>query len=333
LGLLLCCFIPTLLGQLAKFVHFIPPKSHSPSPAFNHTLGRRFQPSYRQTGMGLQHDSNPHHPAKEIVSDLCRLPGEPIRITCLAHFDTFLRSAANGDPAAPLAISLASLAVSRTFSCVKRTTQILFPAAILCVLLLTACRSTYYAAYEKFGVYKRDLLKKRVVAARDEQKEAGEQFKDALTRLKELYGFDGGKLEKAYSDLKGEYDDCASRAESVRKRIKDVETVAGDLFAEWEKEIAQISTPSLQEGSRKQLRETRERYESLHTALKKAEESMAPVLTQFHDHILALKHSLNAQAIASLKGEATNIQTEISKLIAQMNAAIAKADEFVRAMQ
>ena len=28
------------------------------------------------------------------------------------------------------------------------------------------CRGTYYTAYEKFGVYKRDLLKKRVVAAR-----------------------------------------------------------------------------------------------------------------------------------------------------------------------
>ena len=66
----------------------------------------------------------------------------------------------------------------------------------LCLALVSGCRSTYYAAWEKFGVYKRDLLKKKVVAARDEQKAAGEQFKDALTRLKELYGYDGGKLEK-----------------------------------------------------------------------------------------------------------------------------------------
>lgn len=210
--------------------------------------------------------------------------------------------------------------------------RLLFPAALLCAFFFTACSSTYYAAYEKFGVYKRDLLKKRVVAARDEQKEAGEQFKDAMTRLKELYGFDGAQLEKAYSGLKAEYDDCASRAESVRKRIKDMDTVATDLFVEWEKEIGQISTPSMQEGSRKQLRETRERYESLRTALKKAEESMAPVLTQFKDHVLYLKHNLNAQAIASLKGEATNIQAEIAKLITQMNAAIAKADEFVKTM-
>src|SRR5262245_20623210 len=205
--------------------------------------------------------------------------------------------------------------------------------AMLLMVAAIGCRSAYYSAYEQFGVYKRDLLKKRVVAARDEQKEAGEQFKDALTRLKELYGFEGGKLEKAYNGLQKDYDRSTAKAEEVRKRIKDMETVAGDLFAEWEKEIKQISTPSLQAGSRKQLRETRDRYETMHVALKSAEQSMAPVLTQFHDYVLYLKHNLNAQAIASLKGEATNIQSEISNLLAQMNASIAQADNFIKALQ
>lgn len=205
-------------------------------------------------------------------------------------------------------------------------------ALILCLSGASGCRSTYYAAWEKVGVYKRDLLKKKVVAARDEQKEAGEQFKDALTRLKELYGFDGGKLEKTYSALQKDYEQSAAKAEDVRKRIMEMETVAEDLFAEWEKEIKEISTPSLQSGSRKQLRDTRDRYESLHTALKKAEQSMAPVLVQFRDHVLYLKHNLNAQAIASLKGEATNIQAEISRLIGQMNVSIAQADEFIKAL-
>ena len=195
------------------------------------------------------------------------------------------------------------------------------------------CKTTYYAAMEKFGVEKRDLLKKRVVAARDEQKEAGEQFKDAMTRLKEMTGFDGGQLGKAYAELKTDYDDCSAKAESVRKRIRDMETVAVDLFAEWENEIAQINTPSLQATSKDQLRTTKARYQELQAALKKAEGTMSPVLAQFKDYILALKHSLNAQAIASLKSEATSIQSDISKLIAQMNQSIAKADEFVKGLQ
>jgi hypothetical protein len=210
-------------------------------------------------------------------------------------------------------------------------TVLLLVAVVM--VMASGCKSTYYKTWEKFGVHKRDILKERVEEARDEQKAAGEEFKDALTRLKELYAFEGGELEKAYKSLQSEYDDCSSRAEAVRNRIRSMETVAEDLFVEWEKEISQISTPSLQEGSRKQLAATRERYKGLHSALKSAETAMNPVLIQFKDHVLYLKHNLNAQAVASLKGEATNIQSEISKLITQMNASIAKADEFIKTLE
>jgi predicted nucleic acid-binding Zn-ribbon protein len=198
---------------------------------------------------------------------------------------------------------------------------------------LTGCKSVYYGAYEKFGVYKRDLLKKHVVAARDDQQKASEQFKDALTKLKEIYAFDGGKLEKAYRELESEYKQSEDRATAVRKRIADVDTVGNDLFKEWEAEIKQITTPSLADGSRRQLRETRVKFDQMLAALRKAEDSMQPVLTKLHDQVLYLKHNLNAAAVASLRGEATNIQAEITSLIADMNASIAKADEFIRAME
>ena len=210
-------------------------------------------------------------------------------------------------------------------------------SSILMALVLgvgaLGCRSAYYAAYEKIGVYKRDLLKKRVVEARDGQKEAQEQFKDALTRLKEITKFEGGEAERAYRALQGKYDDCAAQADVVHKRIREVEAVAGDLFAEWEKEIGQIATPSLRDASRQQLVATQGRYRELHGALTKAEQSMTPVLQQFRDYVLYLKHNLNAQAVASLKGEAASIQKEITRLIEDMNRSIARADEFVKGMQ
>ena len=212
---------------------------------------------------------------------------------------------------------------------------LLLPALLTAVLILqtTGCTSVYYSAYEKIGVYKRDLLKKRVIEARDDQKEAQTQFKDALTRLKEITKFDGGQAESAYRSLKSEYDDCVKQADTVRGRIRAVESVASDLFAEWEKEITEISTPSLQTASREQLVITRQRYNELHSALMSAEQTMTPVLKQFNDYVLYLKHNLNAQAIASLKGETTSITTEISRLIEQMNQSIARADEFVKNMQ
>lgn len=199
-------------------------------------------------------------------------------------------------------------------------------------LLQVGCRSVVYSTYEKFGVYKRDLLKKRVVAARNEEKEAGEQFKDALTRLRELYGSSNTPLEKTYDKLKSEYDGSVAKAESVRKRVRDMETVAADLFREWESEIKEYSSESMRTSSRDQLRQTRERYEDMHRALKRAEESMDPVLVKFRDHVLFLKHNLNAQAIASLKGESTSIQNDIARLIDEMNSSIQQADSFLKQM-
>jgi len=216
----------------------------------------------------------------------------------------------------------------------KRATW--FPAFLLGAVVgvsAVGCRTAYYAAYEKIGVYKRDLLKESVVEARDDQKEAQKQFKDALTRLKEITKFDGGKAERAYRALQDQYDDCAKQADVVHKRIREVETVAADLFTEWEKEIGQIGTPSLRDASRQQLTTTRQRYDELHASLIKAEQSMTPVLKQFSDYVLYLKHNLNAQAIASLRGEAASIQGEITRLIEEMNRSIARADEFVKGMQ
>jgi len=201
-----------------------------------------------------------------------------------------------------------------------------------CLLFAGGCRDVVYSAYEKVGVYKRDLLKKRVVSARDEEKGAQQEFKDALTRLKELTHFEGGDFERQYRQLQSNYDDASSRVAAVHKRIQDVETVAGDLFAEWDKENREIETDELRHTSRQQLNETRQHYQQMLAALKRSEQSMDPVLHKLHDYVLALKHSLNAQAVASLQGESIRIQADVTRLIEDMNASIAQADDFIRRM-
>ena len=59
---------------------------------------------------------------------------------------------------------------------------------------------------------------------------------------------------------------------------------------------------------------------------------MEPVLKSFQEHVLYLKHNLNAAAIGSLKGEATRIETQIRDLIVQMNGSIQQADAFIRTL-
>jgi hypothetical protein len=225
------------------------------------------------------------------------------------------------------------MSASYKVSEMKNPTRFILSLTAVSCLLALGCRSTYYAFWETFGREKRDLLKSNVEAAREDQQAASEQFKDAYTQLKELYGFEGGELERAYNKFSGEYKQCESRANTVRDRIKKVESIASDLFREWEAEIGQIQTERIRADSRAKLTATRAKFDQLHSSMRKAEESMGPVLVQFHDQVLYLKHNLNAQAIASLKGETSKIEAEVNSLLKDMNAAIAQADAFIKGME
>lgn len=205
--------------------------------------------------------------------------------------------------------------------------------ALLGLLLTTGCRSIYNATMENvFGYEKRELFKKSVTALQEEQKDAQKEFKDAMTRLKELYAFKGGELESVYQKVKTSYERCETEAKDVTGRIESMEDIAGSMFKEWEKEIQQYTNPSLAAASREQLRTTKDRYAQLSKTVRAAESAMQPVLAQLKDNVLFLKHNLNASAIGSLQGEATNIQSQIEQLLVRMNASIAESDSFIKTL-
>ena len=58
----------------------------------------------------------------------------------------------------------------------------------LTVLVLAGCQTAYYAALEKLGYPKRDLLVSRVQQARDSQQAAKEQLQSAEALFKEWEG-------------------------------------------------------------------------------------------------------------------------------------------------
>jgi DNA repair exonuclease SbcCD ATPase subunit len=205
-------------------------------------------------------------------------------------------------------------------------------ALAVSLALLGGCKSAYYGTLEKFGKHKRDLLVDRVEAARDDQEEAKEQFQDALTRFSELTHFKGGDLEKTYKQLDSEYQDSASKAESVSERIRSIEEVAKDLFEEWREELGQYESRELRQSSERQLKDTEKRYGELIGAMHRAEQKMKPVLAAFHDQVLFLKHNLNAQAIASLQGQVVELESDVARLIADMDAAIKEANAFIDQM-
>lgn len=208
----------------------------------------------------------------------------------------------------------------------------LLATLLLAIPFLAGCQTAYYKTMEKFGYHKRDLLAKRVENARDSQEEAKEQFESALERFSAVLKFDGGDLEEKYNQLKAEYEKSDSKAEAVRDRIDDVEEVAEALFDEWKEELKQYSNQDLRRASERKLRKTRQQYSQLIGAMKRVEKKIDPVLSAFRDQVLFLKHNLNARAIASLRSELVSVEADVTSLIKEMEASIAEADQFIKAM-
>jgi len=196
-------------------------------------------------------------------------------------------------------------------------------------LLLAACQQAYFNTMEKLGIPKREILVDRVEDARDSQVETQEQFKSTLERFTEVVNFDGGDLEKQYKALNSEYEKSEEKAQQVNERIDAVESVAKALFKEWEAEIEEYTSNKYRNMKQRELNEAKIRYEGLMRAMRQAESRIPPVLAAFKDQVLFLKHSLNAQAVASLKSELSDVRADVSRLVEEMQRSIDASNAYI----
>lgn len=207
--------------------------------------------------------------------------------------------------------------------------QTLLSASVLAITLtLSGCQSAYYSAMEKVGVHKRDILIDRV----EETKDSQEEFQSALERLTTLINFDGGELQDAYNQLNDDYESSLAAANEVSSNINKVEDVAEALFDEWSDELEQYKSASLKRESSKKLAATQRQFSQLLRSMRSAESKMEPVLSSLQDNVLYLKHNLNAQAVAAIKGEFTNLKRDIQVLMNDMNKSIADSNKFIEQM-
>lgn len=211
--------------------------------------------------------------------------------------------------------------------------SILVLSACLTAAWLPGCQSAYYAAMEKVGYAKRDILGSRVKSARDAQEDAKKEIVSALEQFSRTVNFQRGELEAQYKRLDGQLKDSEEAAATVRRRIAEVEDVAGALFREWQQELSQYSSADLRRRSEQQLAATRQRYARMLAAMKQAESRMEPALRPLRDQVLFIKHNLNARAVGALRGEVSKVDAEVDRLVADINRAVAEADRFVKELE
>ncbi|MEZ8101319.1 DUF2959 domain-containing protein [Vibrio bivalvicida] len=203
-------------------------------------------------------------------------------------------------------------------------------AIVLSIFTLTGCQSAYYSAMEQVGYHKRDIMVDRVEDAKQSQQDAQQEFTSALEALSALTNFDGGELEAVYNQINDKYQDSEKAAQDVSDRIAAIEDVSDALFAEWQDELKLYTSTKLKRSSEQKLKETQRSYSTMLSAMKRAEDKMAPVLNTLRDNTLYLKHNLNASAIGSLQGEFASLEQDIQHAIQDMNAAIAESDKFLQ---
>lgn len=200
---------------------------------------------------------------------------------------------------------------------------------IVSTALLSACQSAYYNAMEKVGYHKRDIMIDRVEEAQEAQSDAKEQFASALERYQQLITIEDQDLLEKYNQLNDEFEDSQSAAESVTDRINAVAAVSEALFEEWQEELDLYSNASLKRQSAQQMAATQKKYQQLMASMRKAESKMTPVLNALQDQVLYLKHNLNARAIDGLKGELKTIESDVARLIQEMEKSIAQSQAFI----
>ncbi|MDX2132366.1 MAG: DUF2959 family protein [Planctomycetota bacterium] len=211
-------------------------------------------------------------------------------------------------------------------------------AGLACVLAgacvgVAGCSSAKIALKEQLGYAKREQLVDAVTDARDEQEKAKTQFASALDEFLAITKVPAGEWEGQYRALSRQHERAKDQADAVRSEIREVDRVAAALFKEWERELGEYNSEQLRRESQRDLDDTRRQYDRLYAAMQAAERKMDPVLGALGDQVLYLKHKLNAAAIAGLQGNAARIETDVSALLREMEAAIAESNRFIEQMR
>lgn len=188
-------------------------------------------------------------------------------------------------------------------------------------------------SFDTFYLEPRDILVKRVEAASEAQQETAEEFKSALEQFKAVANFDGGDLEKMFNRLNGAYEDSEEAANRVTQRVDNVVSATNTLLSEWKDELGQYHDANIKAQAQRQFDATRSQADKLIAAMRDAEQKTKPVLGAFKDQVLFIKHNLNMQAVSSLRQETKIIEEDVGALIAEMEASIAEAENFIQAIK
>ena len=199
-----------------------------------------------------------------------------------------------------------------------------------CAPGLTSCQSEGYASSLSLSgaEHQRDLAQK-VETVLEVQMASQAEFAAAFEVLLELQGATEEEVESFYRKLQLQVDSCARSVERVDIHIGRVEEGSGLLFAAWETELEQFSSPAMRARSEARMGEAREGLQQLLERLRDARGSMENILRTQRDFVLYFNHNLSPNSIATLEPENRKFRADMQQLDGLIEWAREQAESFV----
>ena len=116
--------------------------------------------------------------------------------------------------------------------------------------------------------------------------------------------------KKAYSDLGKWIEDCQKRRANASRKVDDMEKEAHTFFAEWTQSLDGITNPDLRKRSQGRLNDTRLRYNDILKVGRQAGGEFDVFVGSLRDQYVYLGYDLNPAALASLSGDAKQVNTQ-----------------------
>jgi len=201
------------------------------------------------------------------------------------------------------------------------------------LLSLVSCSTIYYNTWEFFGQEKRDILESKMENVESSQESASEQLQDSLEIIREKFNFKEGELEETYDDLSDDYDNFEKRSRDLEQRISSAQEVADDLFEEWKEEAYSLDNRTYRKNSLSKRSKTMKSFSRALVSTKKVQKKMDTILKQYKDHVIYLKHNLNAKIIGKLEVEMQSIVKDVQSLIKEIEASKNKTSEFISTLK
>ncbi len=159
---------------------------------------------------------------------------------------------------------------------------------------------------------------------------AENQYKVTLAAYNTLMGGQTEGNHKAYKRLVKEVRRTEKALETLRTRVATMEISAQEYFADWEQNLATISSDQLKQRSQTRLDETKAQYAGILEVGQTAGDQFAPMLKSLHDQLSYLGQELNPTSIASLADKAEKLNVESQVFYEKIDATLQQASKYVQ---